>query len=130
MRVKSGNASIRLEGEEAWVETVGWNRKPVASNEKILDLTEKKISLPTANDEFIDFLQSIKDGRTAIYSAESGHRTSSLLHFGNIALKLNHKLEWNPQAEIFVNNLEAEKLRKREMREKWSYSKICPEYNY
>jgi len=130
MRVKSGAASIRLEGEDGWVESVGWNSKPVASNEKILDLTEKKISLPTANDEFIDFLRSIKDRRAAIYSAESGHRTSSLLHFGNIALKLNRKVEWNPQTELFVNDPEAGKFRKREMREKWNYSKICPEFKY
>ena len=130
MRVKCGDASIRLEGEEAWVESVGWNSKLTASDEKILDLTTKKISLPTADDEFIDFLQSIKAGRKAIYTAEIGHRTSSLLHFGNIALKLNRKIDWNPQNELFSNDPEAEKFRKRVMREKWSYSKICPEYKY
>lgn len=130
MRVKSGNASIRIEGEEEWVESVGWNNHVAASNEKILDLTAKKISLPIADDEFIDFLQSIKAGRNAIYTTESGHRTSSLLHFGNIALKLNRKVEWDPQNESFVNDPEADKFRKREMREKWSYSRICPDYKY
>ncbi len=130
MRVKSGNASIRLEGEEAWIESAGWNSKLTASNEKIMDLTEKKVSLPTANDEFIDFLKSIKAGQKAIYTADSGHRTSSLLHCGNIALKLNRKVEWNPKTELFMNDPEAEKLRKREMREKWSYSRICPEFIY
>jgi predicted dehydrogenase len=130
MRVKSGNASIRLEGDEAWIESIGWNSKPVVSNEKILDLTEKKISLPTASDEFIDFLQSIKEGRNTIYSYESGHRTSSLLHNGNIALKLNRKVEWNPDTEMFVNDPEADKFRKRKMREKWNYSKICSEFKY
>jgi hypothetical protein len=130
MRVKSGDASIRIEGEEAWIESVGWNSKPASSAEKILDLTGKKISIPTANDEFIDFLQSIKAGKKAIYCAESGHRTSSLLHYGNIALRLNRKLEWNPETEMFVNDPEAEKFRKRAMRDKWSYSKICPEFRY
>ena len=130
MRIKCGDASIRLEGEEAWVESVGWTSKLTASNAKILDLTSKNIALPTANDEFIDFLQSIKEGRKAIYTAETGHRTSSLLHFGNIALKLNKKLEWDPTNERFINNPDADKLKRRTMREKWSYSKICPDYKY
>ncbi len=130
MRIKCGDASIRLEGEEAWVESLGWTSKLTASNEKILDLTTKKMVLPTANNEFIDFLQSIREGRKAIYTAETGHRTSTLLHYGNIALKLNKKLEWDPDNERFINNPEAEKLRRRAMREKWSYSRICPDFKY
>ena len=130
MRVKSGDASIRIIGDEGWVESVGWNNKPTASNEKIFDLTNRTVTLPTANDEFIDFLQGIKSHRKPIYTAESGHRTSTLLHCGNAALKLNRKLTWNCKDENFVNDPEADKFRKREMREKWSYAKICPDYTY
>lgn len=130
MRVKSGNASIRLEGDEGWVESKGWRGKLVASNDKILDLTERKVVLSTNTDEHKDFLESIKNGRKTIYPPELGHRLSTLLHHGNIALKLNRKVEWNPLDESFVNDPEAEKFRKRKMREKWSYSKICPEFNY
>ena len=130
MQVKSGNASIRVEGEEGWVESDGWNNELTASKESILDLTEKKIVLPTADDEFINFLESIRSGTKAIYTPESGHRTSTLLHCGNAALKLNRKVEWNPLTESFINDPEAEKFRRRAMRDKWSYNKICPEYKY
>jgi predicted dehydrogenase len=130
MRIKGGDASIRLEGDEGWVESKGWLGELVANNDKILDLSDKKVVLPTASDEHFNFLESIKSGRKPIYTPESGHRTSTLLHCGNIALKLNRKLEWDPLNESFINDPEAEKLRKREMREKWSYSKICPEYRY
>ena len=130
MRVKSGKASIRLEGDEAWVESVGWNNKLGASNVKIFDITGKNKVLPSATDEFIDFLQSIKAGKKPNVSPESGHRTSTLLHCGNIALKLNRKLTWNCEEEHFVNDPEADKLRKREMRDKWSYARICPGFRY
>lgn len=130
MQVKSGGASIRIEGEDGWVESKGWRGKLVASNEKILDLTEKQIVLPTAKDEHINFLESIKAKKHSVYTPEIGHRLSTLLHCGNIALKLNRKVKWNPQNESFNNDPEAEKFRKREMREKWSYNKICPEFNY
>ncbi|NLF43674.1 MAG: Gfo/Idh/MocA family oxidoreductase, partial [Bacteroidales bacterium] len=70
---------------------------------------------------------TIDEGRLL---CEPGHRLSTLLHCGNIALKLNRKVEWDPVNESFVNDPAAEKFRKREMREKWSYNKICPEFKY
>ncbi|HOX75918.1 MAG TPA: hypothetical protein PLB27_14455, partial [Bacteroidales bacterium] len=84
----------------------------------------------TGNDEFINFLECIRTGRKTINSPESAHRTSTLLHCGNIALKLNRKLEWDPDKEKFRNDPEADKLMKREMRDKWSYTRICPGYSY
>jgi len=129
MRVKSGDASIRIEGEEAWIESVGWNGRLGTSNDKILE-TPKKEVLPTVNNEFIDFLQAIKSGHKPSATAESGHRTSSLLHCGNIALKLNRKVTWNCRDEHFENDPEADKFRKREMRDPWSYANICPGFNY
>ena len=132
MRVKSGTdfvASIRFEGETGWVESYNWNAKLTASDDKILNLSGKSVSLPTADNEVIDFLESIKAGKKALYTPESGHRTSSLLHCGNIALKLNRKLAWDPETESF-DDPEAEKSRRREMRDPWTYDKICPGYKY
>jgi len=130
MRVKSGIASIRLEGDEGWVECKKWRGILTASNDKILDLGNKKIDVPTDKDEHHNFLTSIINDNKNIYPAELGHRLSTLLHVGNIALKLNREVEWNPQIESFNNDPEAETLRKRKMRDKWSYAKICPEFNY
>ena len=130
MQVKSGGASIRLEGDDGWVESKGWRGELKASTNKILDLAEKKVVLPTAKNEHVNFLESIKNRRQTVYTPEPGHRLSTLLHCGNIALNLNRKVEWNPENESFRNDPEAEKLRKREMRDKWSYNKICPEYKY
>jgi predicted dehydrogenase len=130
MRVHSGNASIRIEGKEGWVESSGWNSKLTAASDEILEAEGLKADLPTGPDEFFDFLQSIKEGRTAVYTAESGHRTSTLLHCGNAALRLNRKVQWDPVNEIFVNDSEADKFRRKDMREKWSYPKICPGFKY
>lgn len=123
-------ANIRIEGEEGWIESIGWLAEIHASNNKILDLNGKRVNLPTSADEILNFLESIKTGNKSIYSPEIGHRTSSLLHLGNIALKLNRKVGWDPRLESFINDPEAEKLRKRQMREPWSYAEICPGYKY
>jgi len=133
MTVKSGpgsDASIRCEGDKGWIASVGWNQELSASEEKITDLNQKQLSLPTGADEFRDFLEKIRSGGKVVNTHEAGHRTSSLLHTGNIALKLNRNLNWDPVNERFANDPEADRFLKREMREKWSYGKICPGYKY
>lgn len=130
MNIKSGIAAIRVEGDEGWIESNGWNKELTANKQTILDLNEKSISLPAANDEFINFLQCIKTGVKPINSHEAGHRTSTLLHCGNIALKLNRRVAWDPVTENFINDPEADKFRRKPMRDKWSYDSICPDYRY
>ena len=132
MQVKNGSPLIRLEGDEGWLESKGWRSPLVANNDKILDLddSEKKVVLPTSKNEHVNFLESINNNCNTVYTSEKGHRLSTLLHCGNIALKLNRKIQWDPSRERFFDDPEAEKFRKREMREMWSYSKICPEFNY
>ena len=39
---------------------------------------------------------------------ESGHRSVSVCHLGNISCKLGRALEWNPAAEQFVGDAEAD----------------------
>lgn len=130
LRVTGGGASIRVEGEEGWIESQGWRNPVTVSDEKILDLSAKRIVLPTDVGEHYNFLNSIKSGAIQVYTPEIGHRTSTLLHLGNIALKLNRKVEWDPEQEKFINDPDADKLKKREMREKWSYKEICPKFIY
>jgi hypothetical protein len=43
-------------------------------------------------------------------AAEIGHRTASLCHINNIAMKLQRKLKWDPAKEEFVGDDEANKL--------------------
>jgi hypothetical protein len=50
---------------------------------------------------------------------EVGHRTSSVCHVANIAMRLKRKLRWNPAAERFLNDDEANVMLARPMRAPW-----------
>ena len=55
--------------------------------------------------------------RTApISDVESQHRSVSVCHLANIALRLNRPLRWDPEHEHFVNDPEAAALLSRETR--------------
>jgi hypothetical protein len=55
---------------------------------------------------------------------EIGHRSASICHLGVIAIRLGRELRWNPEAEQFVDDAEADTWLKREMRAPWSYDVV------
>jgi predicted dehydrogenase len=67
-----------------------------------------------------DFLDCVRSRRGPICDVETGHRSATVCHIGNIALWLNRPLEWNPETEKFVNDPEANRLRDRPRRAPWT----------
>ncbi len=51
--------------------------------------------------------------------AEVGHRSATVCHLANIAMELGRKLTWDPAAERFVDDDQANRLTWRPMREPW-----------
>ncbi len=56
--------------------------------------------------------------------AETGHRTITIAHLGNIAMLLGRKLRWNPQREVFLDDDEANGMLVRQQREPWTMNNI------
>ena len=51
-----------------------------------------------------------------------GHRTASVCHLGNIAMRFNRKLRWDPVKEVFLGDDEANRMLSRPRREPWKLS--------
>lgn len=66
-----------------------------------------------------NFLDCVKTREKPIMHMEAGHRVSSLCILGNIAFQLQRKLEWDPVAERFRNDEEANRLLSRPGRGVW-----------
>jgi hypothetical protein len=54
--------------------------------------------------------------RATISDVESQHRSATVCHLGNIAVRLGRKLTWDPAAERFVGDAEANAMLSREQR--------------
>ncbi len=50
---------------------------------------------------------------------EVGHRSATVCHLANIAMELGRKLKWDPDAEQFLDDDEANRMTWRPMREPW-----------
>jgi len=78
-----------------------------------------EIHLYESEDHHMDWIDSIKKGKSPICDVETGHRTSSVCCIANIAYWLDRPLEWNPVKEKFKGDKAANKLLKAHSRNEW-----------
>jgi predicted dehydrogenase len=66
-----------------------------------------------------NWLDCVKSGKPTICTAETGQRSATICHLGNIGYRLGRKLNWDPKKEQFVGDAAADKELVREPRAKW-----------
>ncbi|MGE0758687.1 MAG: Gfo/Idh/MocA family protein [Pirellulaceae bacterium] len=66
-----------------------------------------------------NWLDCIRSGEHCICPAEVGHRSATICHLGNIGYRLQRSLKWDPAAERFVDDAEANQHLSREPRGGW-----------
>ncbi|MCH1496523.1 MAG: dehydrogenase, partial [Rubripirellula sp.] len=64
-----------------------------------------------------NFFDCIEDGSKPISDVWSHHRTMTSCHLCNIALMLGRDLQWDPKAEMFVDDEQANALMSRKSRD-------------
>jgi predicted dehydrogenase len=122
MQVKSDKPSIHFEGTKGWVGNVGWKGKLEASD---LNIYRRKYEpatnkiWPRPPSEHRNFLDIIRNGQAATYTAEDLHKLSNVMHMGAIAMELGRPLKWDPKTESF-DDPEANALRSRPRRAPWA----------
>ncbi len=121
-RTQKPGFGARIEGTEGWVQFSVNNMKEVeASSEAIKNsvIRPNEIHLPVSHDHYQNFLQAVKSRKDPIEPVEAGHRTASICHLGNIAMRLKRKLKWDPEKEVFVNDEQANSMLRRAYRKPW-----------
>ncbi len=115
----TGGSHTRFEGAKGWVDVKrgGLETEPASLKTHVIGADE--IQLYRSNDHKQNFLDCVKSRKETICPAEIGHRTSTLCHLGNIAMRLKRRLRWDPAREEFVGDSVANAMRWRPAREPW-----------
>ena len=71
-------------------------------------------------DHVRNWLDCIKSRKQPICHPESAHRATTICHAVNIGLRLGRSLKWDPQAERFVDDSQANAMLLRAERSPWS----------
>ncbi len=100
-------AGVRFEGEDGWIFVQ--RGKIEASDREILkeEIGEDETKLYVSTNHMKNFLECMRSRKDPIVPVEVGHRSNTVCILTHIAMKLGRKLHWDPQAECFVNDDEA-----------------------
>ena len=110
---------VKFIGTDGWVfvsrgkiesEPAGLLQSVIGTNE---------IRLYESNDHKGNFLDCIRTRGETVAPIENAHRSITCAHLGNIAMRLGRKVRWNPDAERFVDDPEADRMLQRAMRGPW-----------
>ena len=66
-----------------------------------------------------NFLRCVRTRQEPAAPVAVGHGSTAVCHVGNIAMMVGRKVKWDPAAERFVNDPEADRLLARAMRAPW-----------
>ena len=78
-----------------------------------------EIHLYESRNHYVDWLDAIRKRSKPICDIETGCRSVTVCHLGNIAYKLGRPLKWDPKREVFVGDEDANRLLSRPMRAPW-----------
>jgi myo-inositol 2-dehydrogenase/D-chiro-inositol 1-dehydrogenase len=113
-------AGVRFEGDKGWVfvqrgaikasdpETLKW--KPGQGEIKLLQ----------SGNHMKNFLEAVRSRNTPAAPVEVGHRSNTICIMTHIAMKLGRKLTWDPAAERFLGDDEANRRLDYPHRQPWT----------
>jgi predicted dehydrogenase len=118
-RTGSGSGSILFTGSEGriFVSREKFYTSPGSIARKAIK--PGQVHLYKSRDHRRDFLECVRSRKTPIASAETGHRSATVCHLGNLAMRLGQVLQWDPEKEKFVKNDQANRMLSRPMRQPW-----------
>jgi predicted dehydrogenase len=123
-RTGGGSGSVTFRGDEGEIYV---NRGQIRSHpQSILKSAVKpgEIRLYRSPNHQKNFLECIRSRKTTVAPAEIGHRTMTICHMGNMALRLKRALRWDPAKEEFIDDEQANRLKYRAMRAPWDLKMV------
>lgn len=92
------------------------------NGEKVADpykLPTGDVKLYVSSNHHANWLDCIKTRKLPICDAEIGHRSATVCHLGNIAIRTGRKLTWDPKTETIVGDKDAAAMLTKEYRSPW-----------
>lgn len=85
----------------------------------IPDLQKKLDAFPDPEPQVTDFIDAVRNRKKFALNEANGYRSCTLVNLGKIALQLGRSLHFDPAAQVFVNDEEANAMLEKPMREPW-----------
>ncbi len=113
-------AGVRFEGDDGWVFVQRGAIK--ASDPEILRWKpgQGQVKLVQSGNHMRNFLEAVRSRKAPAAPVEVGHRSNTICVMTHIAMKLGRRLAWDPAAERFVGDDEANRRLDYPHRKPWT----------
>ncbi|MDO8543612.1 MAG: Gfo/Idh/MocA family oxidoreductase [Opitutaceae bacterium] len=96
-----------------------------ASNDKLIDPKGVTVELPRSEEHHLNWLECVRSRKTPLVPAPVAHRGNAACIVSWIAMKLGRPLTWDPKAEKFVGDAEANAMLARPEREPYGATRLA-----
>ena len=110
---------IKFIGERGWLYV---NRGQLDAEPKTIlqeEIGTNEIRLYKSDNHYTNFIDCVITRQPPAAPVEEAHRSVSVCHLANIAMRLGRKIKWDPEKEIIVNDEQANRMLSRPMRSPW-----------
>jgi len=107
---------VLFQGEEGSVDLEGDTVPAFLRSDKIWP---NEMHLYESKSQYENFLDCVKTRQLTSAPAEVAHRSVSVCHLANAAIRLGRKVFWDPKKELFLDDAEANRFLSRATRESW-----------
>jgi hypothetical protein len=114
----SGGLNVDFVGDQATLSGF-WDFRITKGQADLSPTRPNELHLEQSDSHSDNWLQCIATRRLPVMDVEIGHRVTCWSHLGNIAYRLRRKLRWDPAAERFLDDPEANRMLQVAYREPW-----------
>jgi predicted dehydrogenase len=115
--IQGGTKWIGENGHWVWVDRGGLDANPKSLLQEHIGPNETHLFRSPGHHR--EFLDCVKTRHPTITPAETAHRSASIGHLGQIAMRLGRKIRWNPDTEQILDDPTATRMLSTPMRAPW-----------
>ncbi len=115
------NDGCMFKGDEGWVHVnrYGIWAEPASLLKVNLKPNDIRLDAGAIGSHYNNFIQCVRSRKDPIAPVEAGHAASYLGMIAEISIRLGRTLKWDPKAEQFVGDAQANRLLSQPMRSPW-----------
>ena len=116
---KENKQGVVFEGSDGWVYVRRGHIEAHPASLLAETIGPDGTGLYVSNNHKANFYECVKSRAETAAPVEVAHRSCSVCLLGQIAMRLGRALRWNPEAEAFAGDAEANRMLSKPMRGPW-----------
>ncbi|MBN2309336.1 MAG: Gfo/Idh/MocA family oxidoreductase [Candidatus Hydrogenedentes bacterium] len=110
---------VHFQGDEGWINCTDEGVLTAEPASILRERAASQVSWTFMGGHVRNFLECMRTRRRTVSHPEVAHRAHTIAHCANICLRLGREVQWDPAAERFVGDDDANNLLSRTMRAPW-----------